>query len=484
MRFSTLPQALVITLLAALLAACNGQQTQGANGPNDNQPQPAATEVDRDRVDLLDDLPAMVDQALPAVVGISTVVEADPRSPHPFFEDTPSPFGPPDQGEGGLQRGIGSGVIVSTDGYILTNHHVVDDADDIRVRLHPRGEYSASVVGTDPRTDLAVIELDEPPEDLQTLDFVDPDNVRLGEPVVAIGNPFGLASTVTQGIVSALGRQEIGIIDLEDFVQTDAAINPGNSGGPLLNMRGEVVGINTAILAASGGGMQGIGFAIPAHIARTVMQSLIEDGEVVRGWLGVAIQTLSSDLAGSLDLPPDTRGVLIADVQDDSPADEAGLRRGDIIISLEGEAVEEAGELRNRIALTAPDTTVELGVLRDGERGTFEVDLGTFPEQPSAERAPSDQDHVPGLELSELTSELRSELGLPPQLEGLVVRDVAPTSAAARLGLRPGDVVIELNRNPVSSLEEFARLYQRAEDRLLFLIFRDDNTMFLAAPKP
>jgi serine protease Do len=440
---------------------------------------------------ILDDLPDVIDRALPSVVGISTQMSVEGRQPsHPFFDDFPLPFepGPSDQ-RPGIRQGMGSGVIITQDGHILTNNHVVEGAETIRVSINAGRDFDAEVVGTDPQSDLAVIQIKNPPDELNPLPFAQMDNVELGESVVAIGSPFGLSSTVTLGIVSAKGRQNIGINDYEDFIQTDAAINPGNSGGPLVNMSGEIVGINTAILSRSGG-YQGIGFAIPAKMAQSIAQSLIESGEVTRGWLGVAIQTVTPELAEALDVPEDTEGVIVSDVQPDSPAASAGVQRGDVIVSVDDNPVEEASSLRNRVALRQPGETVELEVIRDGDTQTLSVELGAIPgeaDQPSVpgtDRQP-EQDQLEGMKLAPITPEYRQQFRIPGEVDrGLVVAGLQPASPAAAMGLRPGDVILEVNRQKVGSIQDFSQAYEQTKDRVLFLIYRDGSTLFLAATKP
>ncbi len=504
MRLPFLPRLIVLIGLVTALAACESRQTdqnaevesrQSATQPGQATDSPRATQS---RVRLLEDLPDVVDSALPGVVGISTRVDTesrrDGRPPHPFFDEFPSPFGPGPDGPGGPPGGMpmemGSGVIVSDEGYVLTNNHVVQNADEIRVQIEDDRRYEARVVGTDPASDLAVIQFEDPPENLRVLDFADAQGPQLGEPVVAIGNPFGLSSTVTLGIISATGRQNIGITDYEDFIQTDAAINPGNSGGPLINMDGEVVGINTAILSRSGG-YQGIGFAIPARMAQSIMQSLIDEGEVSRGWLGVVIQTMNPELAEALDLPENTDGVVVSDVQQGSPADEAGLQRGDVIVSLADTDIDTASSLRNRVAMQSPGTEVELGVLRGGERQTVALTLGELPTEasPAEQQQPRDDTRTPsplqGLQLAPLTPELRARLDVPDEIDsGVVVQRLIPGTPASRIGLQPGDVILEFNRQRVDSPRDFARAFQEADDQILFLVFRDGNTLFLAARKP
>ena len=285
--------------------------------------------------------------------------------PFPFF------FGPGPEQQERREQGMGSGVIISSDGYVLTNNHVVSDAQEIKVTLYDRREFDAEVVGTDPKSDVAVIRIKAPPKDLRAISIGDSSRIRLGDVVLAIGNPFGVGQTVTMGIVSAKGRADVGIVDYEDFIQTDAAINPGNSGGALVNMEGQLIGINTAILSRSGG-YQGIGFAIPTNMASPIMESLKKYGKVTRGWLGVSIQDVDQELSTAMKLPT-SRGVLISDVQPGSPAQKAGLKRGDVVVKIEGRAVETTGNFRNAIALGGSGKKVKLELYRDGKLQTLDV---------------------------------------------------------------------------------------------------------------
>ncbi len=387
---------------------------------------------------------------------------------HDFFGDdffrrfgvpTPRPRG------GMIRRGQGTGFVVSADGYILTNDHVVRDATEVVVQFPdgngPAREFEAEVVGTDPSTDVALLKIDA--EGLTPVRFGDSDALGVGQWVVAVGNPFGLDSTITSGIVSAKGRTRVGITDYEDFIQTDAAINPGNSGGPLVNLHGEVVGINTAIATRSGGNM-GIGFAIPSNLAVSIMEQLREKGSVTRGWLGVVIQDLNEGLAESFGFEG-TDGVLVSQVQEDSPAAEAGLEAGDIITGFGGEPVSGMDELRLRVAATEPGSRVPVEVFRDGRRVQLEVKI--------AEKEPSDADgadtpNTPagklGLGLHDLDEETARRLGLDVE-RGVVVTSVQPLSAAAKAGLRPGDVITRVGGRRVDDVRDFRKAIRKHDLR-------------------
>lgn len=493
-RLSTVAAILAVVVVSS---AC-GQNSQGAqnNANRAESPDPAATadagpvgESGQKRLELISQLPDVVDQALPGVVGLSTrrAVESDPhRFPfgdHPFFRDMPFGQQPP-EGQRRQRGGVGSGVIVDEDGTIVTNNHVVEGADDIEVRFSERRrQFDATIVGTDKATDLAVLKLENPPEDLQPIPFGESGNLRLGQPVVAIGNPFGLSGSVTYGIVSATGRQDVGLADYEDFIQTDAAINPGNSGGALVNMEGELIGINTAILSRSGG-YQGIGFAIPSKMVRSVTRQLIDDGEVERGHLGVLIQDLSPELAEAFDVPKGTTGAVVSRVQPDSPGEEAGLQQGDVIVEFDGQSVESASGLRNRVAHTPPGETVELKIIRQGNARSVEVELGALEGGGGGPHERDKQGMLEGLVLGPVDQQAREEFEIPAEFEqGIVVRDITPGSPASRSGLRPGDVILEVNRQEVASTEDLTGAYQQADRRILLLVYRDQGTLFLAIPK-
>jgi serine protease Do len=350
------------------------------------------------------------------------------------------------------QQGVGSGVIVSKDGYILTNNHVVSGADEVTVTLAKDRDVSAKVVGTDPMSDLAVIKVNE--KDLPAATLGDSDHLRVGEWVVAAGNPFGLSDTVTAGIVSAKGRSNVRIAEYEDFIQTDAAINPGNSGGPLVDLHGRVVGVNTAI-ATRNGGNAGVGFAIPINMAKSVMDSLIHKGQVVRGWLGVAIQPLDEGLAKSFGYDS-TEGALIGDVLPNSPAEHAGLKAGDIVVKFGDKKVQDMQQLRNLAAATEPGTKVDVEVIRDGKPVTVSVKVTQREAQVAMETGHDVSDEL-GLGVADLTPQQARELGLEANTRGVVVTQVDPNGLAYTAGIQSGDVIVDVQGVPVSNVTEFQR---------------------------
>jgi len=373
------------------------------------------------------------------------------------------------------ERGQGSGFIVDKRGYILTNNHVVGDADRIEVKLYDGREFKAKVIGTDPESDVAVIKIDA--KDLPVLPLGNSDNLKVGEWVIAIGNPFGLSESVTVGVVSAKGRNRIGINDYEDFIQTDAAINPGNSGGPLINIHGEAVGMNTAIYSKSGGYM-GIGFAIPINMARNVMKQLLKKGKVVRGWLGVVIQQMDEDLAKSFGLKR-PEGVLVSEVTKDSPAEKGGLKQGDIILQLNGQKVKDVGELRNKIALTPPGTKVELLIMRDGKKKVLTVKIGEKPEHTGIIGTRTGLLKRLGLSIQDLTPELADQFGYKVG-QGVLVAEVEPGSPAAQAGIRPGLLIEEVNRIRVKTVSEFMKALSRSRKMVLFRLTDGQYTRYVA----
>ncbi|MBI3993028.1 MAG: DegQ family serine endoprotease [Candidatus Lambdaproteobacteria bacterium] len=392
------------------------------------------------------------------------------------------------------QRGLGSGSIVDRKGLILTNNHVVESADKITVKLPDGRELPAKLIGADPATDLAVVKVDG--DNLPVATLGNSDDLEVGESVIAIGNPFGLEQTVTAGIVSAKGRSQVGLTDYEDFIQTDASINPGNSGGPLVNLKGEIVGVNTAIYSRSGGN-QGIGFAIPINMARSIMKDLIASGKVTRGFLGVVIQDVTQELASALGVDVNG-GVLISNVGRDTPAAEAGVRQGDLIVSFNNRPTKSSNALRNAVAAIKPGTAVPVEVLREGKKMQFKV---TVREQPEDMRAaiggsggerpgrgtpvPPQPESVLGMELQALTDDVGEQLGYKG-LTGVLVSQVAPNSPAADAGLQRGALIMEVNQRPVRTVAEFLAAVKNVKpgQHILLLVRLGDFNRFLGIKKP
>ncbi|MDH4194850.1 MAG: DegQ family serine endoprotease [Nitrospirota bacterium] len=366
-------------------------------------------------------------------------------------------------------HGAGSGVIVSSDGYVLTNDHVVDGAKEITVTLPDNREFSGKVVGLDPQTDLAVVKIDA--ANLPFVPWGNSADLRVGEYVLAVGNPFGLNSTVTLGIVSALGRGGMGITQYEDFIQTDAAINPGNSGGALVNTRGELIGINTAIFSQSGG-YQGVGFAVPTNLAKPVYESLISTGKVVRGFLGVGIQAVTTDLAQSFQLDQ-IKGALVTNVVPGSPADEAGMKRGDVIVEYQGKPVLDPRNLQHQVIRTTVGSEVKMVVIRDGRKHTLKTRIRQQDNPTRVAQASSVEQEGPlaGVAVQNLDNGIAQQLGLEKDVNGVVVMEVTPGSYAARAGLIQGDVISEINRKPVRSEEDFVKVVSHLKEHSSALIF-------------
>ncbi|MCL5421136.1 MAG: DegQ family serine endoprotease [Nitrospirae bacterium] len=421
----------------------------------------------------------LVEKLKPAVVNISVTEVVKTGSPHGFS----APFGNDDQFKEFWKRffgnqeprefkrkGLGSGFIINKEGYIVTNNHVVQKAKDITVILHNKEQYPAKVIGTDPKTDIALIKV-EAKKDFIIAPLGDSDTLRDGESVIAIGNPFGLAETVTSGIVSAKGRT-IGAGPYDDFIQTDASINPGNSGGPLINYYGEVVGINTAIVAAG----QGIGFAVPINMAKEILVQLKEKGKVTRGWLGVSIQEITPELAKSFGLQEE-KGALISDVVPGGPADKAGFKRGDVILELNGKTVKDYHELPRMVASMPPGEKVTFKVLRDGKEMMVPATVGELKDEEAVK--PSEEvERQLGISLQPVTPEIAAELGLK-KAEGVVVTNVEPGGLAGEAGIQRGDVILEVDRNPVNSLKEFNEMLKKAGKSMLFLVYRSGSTFFV-----
>ena len=389
-----------------------------------------------------------------------------------FFGDDPR-F--PEKQKEQKQSGLGSGVIVDKEGYILTNNHVIKGADEIKVTLSDKREFKGRVIGTDQKTDLAVIKIDS--DNLPVIHLGDSDALKVGETVLAIGIPFGLSHTVTSGIVSATGRANVGIADYEDFIQTDAAINPGNSGGALVNIKGELIGINTAIFSTSGG-YQGIGFAIPSAMAKNVMQSLIKTGKVTRGWLGVTIQPLTPELSKQFGLG-DEKGVLVGDVVEDSPAEKAGIHTGDVIVEFDGKEVKDPTHLRNMVAGTVPNTGVSLKVVREGGPQTVQVKIVEMSSDVQT-TAKTSSDHLKGVSVQALTPEARESLDIPKRINGVVIADIEDGSPADGI-LMKNDVIVEINRNRIKDMNEYEKVISKipSDQNLLILIFRKGSTLYM-----
>ncbi|MCI0747628.1 MAG: DegQ family serine endoprotease [Verrucomicrobia subdivision 3 bacterium] len=420
----------------------------------------------------------IIKEVSPAVVKVfTTTTPRVPTQHNPFFDD---PFfrrffgdDLPGGGERRFrmpkQHGLGSGVVVTADGYILTNNHVVENADEIKVAFADGKEHTAKVVGRDAKTDIAVLKIDA--KDLPYAHTANSDNIEVGDVVLAIGNPFGVGQTVTMGIVSATGRGNIGL-DYEDFIQTDAAINPGNSGGALVDAEGRLIGINTAILSRSGGN-HGVGFAVPINLARSVMESLMKDGRVVRGFMGVNIQDVTPTLAKEFKLKENT-GALVADVTPDSPAAKAGIKAGDIIVEFNKKPVRDSRNLKLQVGQTAPDSKIAVKILRDGSPKTVEVRLKELPRSELAARSSRDsggstEQSLKGVAVGDIDARVRERLNLPEGMKGALVVDVDGESAAYEAGLRPGDVILEINRKPVANAEEAVALTSKVDDRSTLL---------------
>jgi len=440
----------------------------------------------------------VVKKASPSVVYIFTTKFIKPRPElSPFFNDPQfrrffglPDFGEQDGGQGGsgsgrsaapTQRaqGLGSGVIISRDGYILTNNHVVEGADEVRVAYgEPRRELKAEVVGRDPKTDIAVLKIDA--SELPAATLGDSDALEVGDTAFAIGNPFGVGMTVTQGIVSALGRGGLGVETYEDFIQTDAAINPGNSGGALVDSQGRVIGINTAILSRSGG-FNGVGFAIPINFARSLAEQLVSTGKIRRGFMGVTTQPLDTDLAAQFGVE---QGALVTDVTAGSPADKAGFKSGDIITKVNGQPIVDSRRLQLAIVRLAPGSEVQIEYVRDGETDTATFALGELSnrgELADGHFSPgSDEGVLNGVTVTDLTSALRSRYRIPERIEGAFVAAVEPDSASARDGLREGDIILSLERRPVRNAEEAVKLSEQLEGpKVLVLIWRAGLSRYL-----
>ncbi len=498
-RFSGL---LLLVSLAATAGCHSGFSNEQSFVPAQTQAQPQAPPapvvVEGMRTSYAD----VVEKTSPAVVMIRSERKMaaaqqqqlpfgdDPQF-REFFKNLPQqPNGAPQQ-RPQIERGLGSGVIISADGTILTNHHVIDGAEKITVQMNNNKTYVAKIVGSDPPSDLAVLKIEG--ANLPFLNLGNSDNVRIGDIVLAIGNPLGIGQTVTAGIISAKGRQT-NISDgsnrnFEDFLQTDAPINRGNSGGALVNLTGELIGINSQIVSEQGGGNIGIGFSIPSNMAKSVMEQLLKDGKVHRGMLGVNIQNITEETAKALDLK-DTKGVLVSNVQTGSAAEKAGVKRGDIIEAINGEAVEDSNVLRNKVAGTQPGGDIKITVSRDGREQELTAKLDEFKSQGVKPDDSGDGDNKDseksndngklGLSLQPLTPEMAKQLNIPANTDGLVVTDVDQNGAAAEEGISRGDVIMEINKKPVSTIAEVQSALEKSGDKpILLLISRKGQTLYL-----
>ena len=435
----------------------------------------------------------VVEKVAPSVVTVfTTQTVSRGATQFPFSDDALRQFfggqTPQRQGKQTLQ-GLGSGVIVSPDGYILTANHVVSGAEEIMVGLGTElRKYKAKKIGTDPGTDVALLKIDATNQ--PAIGFADSDKARAGDIVLAIGNPFGLRQTVTMGIISAVGRGGIGIVDYENFIQIDAAINMGNSGGALVDTEGKLLGINTAIFSRSGGN-QGIGFAIPANLARDVMQSLRQNGRVVRGYMGAAVQTLTPELADAMKLKGDATGALVGEVSPGSPAQKAGIKTGDVITSVNGKKVTDNRELRLMVGSMAPGTNAQIEVNRDGQKKSINVDLAEMPPgttQEGAEPSPAEPAQPEkatvfgGVAVADITPEIRNALSLSNDIKGAVIADIDPDSAAAKAGLREGDVIQEVNKQPVRNAKDLVAINKslKPDEKILIRVWSQGRSGFVA----
>lgn len=400
------------------------------------------------------------------------------QMPDEFQQQGRGQRGQPQQRHMPKEQGVGSGIIVTKDGYILTNNHVVENASTIKVGLSDGREFSGKVIGRDPKTDVAVVKIEA--KDLPAMAFADSDKIEVGDMVLAIGHPFGIGETVTSGIISAKGRATLGL-DYEDFIQTDAAINPGNSGGALVDVEGRLIGMNTAILSRSGGN-QGVGFAVPTNLARWVMESLVNTGRVERGFLGVNIQDVTPQLAQQFKLDA-AKGALVSGVSPDSPADKAGVKSGDVITDFNGKPVTDSRHLKLQVGSTTPGAAVPMNVLRDGKTVTLNVTVKELPGDKVADATPAESnadDALHGVGVSDLDKATREQLKVPSHIKGAVVSSVEEDSVAYDAGLRQGDVILEINRQPVKDAEQATALCAKPETKVsLVKIWSHGGTRFI-----
>jgi serine protease Do len=454
---------------------------------------PAAQETTPMQPGIITSFAPVVEKVAPSVVTVfTTQTVSRTAAPFPFSDDALRQlFGgqrPQRQGKQTLQ-GLGSGVIVSADGYILTANHVVSGAEEIMIGLGTElRKYKAKKVGTDPGTDVALLKIDE--KNLPGITFADSDKARAGDIVLAVGNPFGLRQTVTMGIISAVGRGGVGIVDYENFIQTDAAINMGNSGGALVDIKGELLGINTAIFSRSGGN-QGVGFAIPANLARDVMQSLREKGRVVRGYIGASVQTLTPELAEAMKLKGQPTGALVGEVAPKTPSEKAGMKTGDVITAVNGKKISDPRELRLMIGSMAPGSKAQIQVNREGQTKMFDVALTEMPAgateegpetSPGESAQPEKTTVFGGVAVADTSDDVRSALNLPKDVQGAVIAEIDADSPAGKAGLREGDVIQEANKQPVKNAKDLVAISKKlkANEKILLRVYSQGRSGYVA----
>lgn len=451
-----------------------------------NNGQAQEIKISKESIDILtkmnDALAELAASSKPSVVNITSQHTLNVRpSPNPFSDDPffkdffGDSFRNSNKPRKYKQMGLGSGVIVEKSGYIITSNHVVQGSEEIIVRLSDKRQFKGKIVGLDPKTDLAVIKING--SNLPVLHLGNSDKLKVGERVLAIGNPFGLNQTVTSGIVSATGRADVGIAAYEDFIQTDAAINPGNSGGALVNSQGELVGINTAIFSTSGG-YQGVGFAIPSNMVKVVMDSLIKRGKVIRGWLGVTIQAISPQMAKQFGIKND-KGVLVSDVLEDGPAKKAGMQQGDIIIEIDGKEIIDSGQLRNIVANIAPGKEISAKIIRNGKEKMLKIVISEMPVNAPAVLGET-ADQFSGIRVQDLTPEVRRMLKIPARIKGVIITEVEDGSPADGI-LAPKDVIMEINRKKIGNIKEYNAAMKsiKTNEPLLLLIYRNGASIYV-----
>jgi serine protease Do len=469
-------------LIATMLWVSTGVFSAAAQGTTPTQP------------GIIASFAPVVEKVAPSVVTVfTTQTVSGSQAPFPFSDDALRQFfggqQPQRQGKQTLQ-GLGSGVIVSPDGYILTANHVVSGAEEIMIGLGTElRKNKAKKVGTDPGTDVALLKIDE--KNLPAITFADSEKARAGDIVLAVGNPFGLRQTVTMGIISAVGRGGVGIVDYENFIQTDAAINMGNSGGALVDTKGELLGINTAIFSRSGGN-QGVGFAIPANLARDVMQSLREKGRVVRGYIGASVQTLTPELAEAMKLKGQPTGALVGEVAPKTPSEKAGMKTGDVITAVNGKKISDARELRLMIGSMAPGSKTQMQVNREGQTKTFDVQLAEMPagvtEEGGPEASPEESAQPEkttvfgGVAVADITDDIRGALNLPKDIQGAVIAEVDANSPAGKAGLREGDVIQEVNKQRVKNAKDLVGVSKQLKpnEKILMRVYSQGRSGYVA----